>query len=311
MAESAHSDASAPAAHGHGHDHGGHGHHDPREHEKHYWRIYWILLVLLVASVIGPFIGEATGIIWITLITAFGIAFVKAALVVKHFMHLNLEPKFVGYICATALALMALLFFWVAPDVMKHEGHQWVNMAAMRATGQTSGIEGDMPFDAEDTFQAVCASCHGEGGRGNGPASAALEPKPADFTSEEFWQERDREHVATVIALGGAAVDASPLMPAFGPTYTDEQIQGLVDYVMTFRPEEAIPEPRVEVGPGPDQPTEVENPSMEVDLGTEVPPVAEEAPAEEVAEAAPPAPPEMSEAEKARRAAFITQRLYR
>ena len=36
------------------------------------------------------------GIQGVTLITAFGIAIVKAYLVAKNFMHINVEPRFVG-----------------------------------------------------------------------------------------------------------------------------------------------------------------------------------------------------------------------
>jgi mono/diheme cytochrome c family protein len=36
-------------------------------------------------------------------------------------------------------------------------------------------------------FAVNCASCHGTTGQGNGPASAALNPKPRDFTSG-FWR---------------------------------------------------------------------------------------------------------------------------
>lgn len=34
-----------------------------------------------------------------------------------------------------------------------------------------------------DTYQAYCAVCHGPGGKGNGPAAAALKTPPADLTT--------------------------------------------------------------------------------------------------------------------------------
>lgn len=40
----------------------------------------------------------------------------------------------------------------------------------------------------KETFTTICASCHGEDGRGDGPASTALNPKPRDFTSKENWK---------------------------------------------------------------------------------------------------------------------------
>ena len=62
----------------------------PHDH-THYIRIWAILCALLVVSVAGPMVG----IRFVTLVTAFGIAIVKAYLVCSHFMHLNIEKKFV------------------------------------------------------------------------------------------------------------------------------------------------------------------------------------------------------------------------
>jgi caa(3)-type oxidase subunit IV len=91
-----------------------------------YRNIYLVLLVLLVISIIGPEIG----ILWLTLITAFGIAVVKAALVVREFMHLKDERKLIGWVLVTSLLFMLILFAGVAPDVMRHEGRNWENLAA-------------------------------------------------------------------------------------------------------------------------------------------------------------------------------------
>ncbi len=104
--------------------------HASTEHDghspSHYIRIWWILVLLLIASVVGPFIGEATGIQAITLFTAFGIAVIKAYLVVKNFMHLTVERKYVMYFIVTSLVFMLLFFAGAAPDVMKAEGQGWV-----------------------------------------------------------------------------------------------------------------------------------------------------------------------------------------
>ena len=96
------------------------------EHHVNYKKIYFALLVLLVISVAGPFLE----ILWVTLITAFGIAVVKANLVINNFMHLKWERRIVKWVLATSLVLMALFFFGVAPDVMEHEGRNWENVAA-------------------------------------------------------------------------------------------------------------------------------------------------------------------------------------
>lgn len=124
-----------------------HGHaaaaaHDDHHHEehihsqRHYVNVWLVLLGLFAVSVAGPMLEIKV----ITLITAFGVAVVKASLVVHYFMHLTVEKRFVHYFMATSLAFMFLFFFAVAPDVMKHEGTNWVNVAAKE---QTAKIEAD------------------------------------------------------------------------------------------------------------------------------------------------------------------------
>ena len=90
-------------------------------HHPNYVKIWGILVVLLAISIAGPFIGIRV----VTLITAFGIALVKAYLVAKNFMHLNAQPRYIIMLLGTALAFLLLFFAGVAPDVMKDEGSGW------------------------------------------------------------------------------------------------------------------------------------------------------------------------------------------
>src|SRR5262245_8763644 len=41
--------------------------------------------------------------------------------------------------------------------------------------------------DPKEVFKTRCVMCHGEKGTGDGPASAALNPKPRNYT-EPTWQ---------------------------------------------------------------------------------------------------------------------------
>jgi len=90
-------------------------------HHPNYVKIWAILSALLVVSVAGPFIGIRA----VTLITAFGIAIVKAYMVAKNFMHINVAPRFVVYLVGTMLVFMLLFFAGVSPDVMKARGTDW------------------------------------------------------------------------------------------------------------------------------------------------------------------------------------------
>jgi caa(3)-type oxidase subunit IV len=127
--------AQAPA-----HDHGSHdASHAHDSHHVDYWKVYWVLLVLLAFSIAGPMIG----IKLLTLITAFGIAVVKAYLVAANFMHLKFEKKYIAYLLCTAIAFMFLFYAGVSPDVMKHRGRGWQNVAAEQETQRALSVPHD------------------------------------------------------------------------------------------------------------------------------------------------------------------------
>jgi mono/diheme cytochrome c family protein len=71
----------------------------------------------------------------------------------------------------------------------------------------------DPVAEAQDIFKSRCTVCHGEGGKGDGPGSAALDPKPRDFTSAAWQSEVTDEHLNKIIVYGGAAVGKAPTMP--------------------------------------------------------------------------------------------------
>ena len=93
----------------------------PPDDQTNYVAIWGVLCVLLGVSVVGPMVG----IRLLTLITAFGIAIVKAYIVCAYFMHLNIEKKWVAYILGFMLALIVVFFGGIAPDVLEQDGQQW------------------------------------------------------------------------------------------------------------------------------------------------------------------------------------------
>jgi caa(3)-type oxidase subunit IV len=109
-------------------------------HHPNYVKIWAILVVLLIVSVIGPMFGIRI----VTLLTAFGIALVKAYLVAKNFMHIDIAPRYVTYLATTCLVFMLLFFAGAAPDVMKADGHNWVKPSWLEAATETgSDARGD------------------------------------------------------------------------------------------------------------------------------------------------------------------------
>jgi len=86
-----------------------------------YVKIWAILVALLVVSVVG----SMSHVRAVLLVAAFGVAVVKAYLVAKNFMHVNVEKRWVPYLLIMCLLFIAILFAGVAPDVMKQSGLNW------------------------------------------------------------------------------------------------------------------------------------------------------------------------------------------
>lgn len=81
-------------------------------------------------------------------------------------------------------------------------------------------------------YGANCASCHGDAGLGDGPASAGLDPPPANFSLHMGPGQHTDEQIAAIIrdGLEGSA------MPAWGGQLSEAEIGQLVAYLRTFAP---------------------------------------------------------------------------
>jgi mono/diheme cytochrome c family protein len=76
-----------------------------------------------------------------------------------------------------------------------------------------------------------CAACHGTGGGGDGPNAAHLPVKPAVHGDARIMSRRSDDALYDTIAGGGAIMNRSPRMPAFGETLSATQIRTLVAYI--------------------------------------------------------------------------------
>jgi len=106
-----------------------------------YLKVYFTLVGLLVVSVVGPMVGIRV----VTLIAAFGVALVKAYMVAKNFMHLNVEKRWIHWALALALVFMVLLYAGVSPDVGRDSGQRWTKGAGwhqLPPSHEKAGAEG-------------------------------------------------------------------------------------------------------------------------------------------------------------------------
>jgi cytochrome c oxidase cbb3-type subunit III len=83
-------------------------------------------------------------------------------------------------------------------------------------------------------YGQFCSTCHGQSGKGDGPGAAALNPKPRDHTDKEYMAKMSDEEMMKVIKNGGVSIGKSPLMPPWGASLKDDQIQDVIAYIRTL-----------------------------------------------------------------------------
>ena len=100
----------------------------------------------------------------------------------------------------------------------------------------------------KETFLKYCASCHGEAGKGNGPAAIALKPPPSDLTT--LSARRDGKYpagyVSALVKFGRSLTEHGSLdMPVWGARFKEldpvrdptgqQHVDDLVAYIRSLQ----------------------------------------------------------------------------
>ena len=81
-------------------------------------------------------------------------------------------------------------------------------------------------------YKANCVACHGESGKGDGPAAGVLKPKPRDHTDAAYMSTLSDEEMGKVIRFGGA-IKGKPLMPS-NPQINGADLDALILYTRSL-----------------------------------------------------------------------------
>jgi len=76
-------------------------------------------------------------------------------------------------------------------------------------------------------YLSYCAPCHGDKGRGNGPAAAGLNPKPADHTSATIQSETDG-------SLYWKLTEGRNPMPGYKKIFPEQQRWELINFIRSL-----------------------------------------------------------------------------
>lgn len=121
----------------------------------------------------------------------------------------------IAFIAATLASRAVAEASWVAPSSAAAKKNPFAGNAGAAAAGK-------------QVFMTTCAPCHGQSGRGDGPAAAALNPKPANYTTSAISGESDG-------ALFWKLSEGRGAMVAFKGSLTEKQRWELITYIRTLQ----------------------------------------------------------------------------
>lgn len=131
-----------------------------------------------------------------------------------------------------------LLVFLLGSALLRaQEQNTTIKKVPVSRTSATSGAE---------MFRHYCAACHGQDGKGDGPAASAFKKAPRDLTklSQDNGGKFPEAMVHATLALQEGTVHGSKVMPVWGPILSSAsssqaevqlRITNLVHYIETLQ----------------------------------------------------------------------------
>jgi mono/diheme cytochrome c family protein len=88
--------------------------------------------------------------------------------------------------------------------------------------------------EGKKLYVTYCSGCHGETGKGDGPAAVSLPVKPANHADGAVMNHIPDKILGEIISKGGQAVGKSPFMPGWGSQLNEKQIRDILAYVRSL-----------------------------------------------------------------------------
>lgn len=118
--------------------------------------------------------------------------------------------------------------------------------AAQQPTIKHGPAQRTQAASGQEMFDSYCAVCHGKGGTGNGPASAALKIPPANLTllAQKNGGTFPAEHVTGILQGAAFPAHGSKDMPIWGPVLSSVsngpqesrlRVYNLMEYVRSLQ----------------------------------------------------------------------------
>lgn len=167
------------------------------------------------------------------------VATVKAMLVILYFMGLKYDSIDNRVIFGSSIIFGIIFIVLTSADLLFRGENVYVEDGKIFKDIQGAELKFNRFWIASDElmdhgkalYSTQCASCHGDAGKGDGPAAASLNPAPRNFTVASGWiNGRKPSQVYKTLTEGVNS------MPAFGSLPVDDR-WALAHYILAFGPQ--------------------------------------------------------------------------
>lgn len=121
------------------------------------------------------------------------------------------------------------IFLLIGSSLSQAQSYSWTVPKSAVTLKNPEASDAASIKNGKTLYQTYCSPCHGDNGKGDGPAAASLNPKPADHTSEVVQAESDGT-IYYKISEG----HAHTAMPPFKAVLHPEQRWAIVNYMRTL-----------------------------------------------------------------------------
>jgi mono/diheme cytochrome c family protein len=119
--------------------------------------------------------------------------------------------------------------------------HSLLASALVLAIAPSAALAADLA-KGKETFKMICATCHGESGKGDGPGGQGIQPPPRDFTKGDFKFDANKNgkvgedaDLKLVISKGAAEFGGSPLMTPWAGALSDTDIDNVIAVIRSLK----------------------------------------------------------------------------
>ena len=119
------------------------------------------------------------------------------------------------------------------PDIVRKKSF-WIFALSALLLAVTEPVWAQNQSEGKKLYLTYCSSCHGDNGKGDGPAAQSLPVKPANHTAGAVMNQLTDKFLMEIISKGGSAVGKSPMMPAWGGQFKENQLRDIVAYVRSI-----------------------------------------------------------------------------